>query len=281
MNGEPAPADYRPRPFGSPASDSQLASPPIGARSVARGPSADPGIAAPRLRAKWRVRRAISAALGGAIMVGAALAGVFAASPLVTAWSIREAVKTGDAEYLRHRIDWPRIKETLKSSMASYALGLPTPTAAASSEMDETPVAAAPAPRPSLWQRIKNAYGRSVVDGFVESYVTPEGLPKLFSYRKTYHQTIGPRRDLPDDASLVARVRHEWSRLRLARFLSPTRFAIEIDDRYEPGRRIAGILELEGSGLGLGWRLVSLEVKGEPTGTLNRLLNGSRQASLQ
>ncbi len=192
-----------------------------------------------------------------------AVAGSYAASPLATAWSIREAVRNGNSDYLRTAVDWPRIKETLKHSMFRYAVrpaGDAAPDTPASSGGE---TASAAPPPPGLWQRIKESYGRSVVEGMVENYVTPEGLPKLFAYRTTYNRTLGRTPLVPEDAPLLDRVRNEWSRLRSARFLSPTRFAIEIDDRYEEGRRIAGVLELGMWNAELGWKLVSLEVKGE------------------
>ncbi|MBL8566944.1 MAG: DUF2939 domain-containing protein [Hyphomicrobiaceae bacterium] len=192
-----------------------------------------------------------------------ALAGSYAASPLATAWSIREAVRNGNSDYLRTAVDWPRIKETLKHSMFRYAIRPAGDLPSDSSASGGSETASVAAPPPGLWQRIKESYGRSVVEGMVENYVTPEGLPKLFAYRTSYNRTLGRAPLVAEDAPLLDRVRNEWSRLRTARFLSPTRFAIEIDDRYEEGRRIAGVLELGMWNAELGWRLVSLEVKGE------------------
>ena len=40
--------------------------------------------------------------------------------------------------------------------------------------------------KPTMWQRIKAYMGQGMVNRVVEKYVTPEGLPQLFNYRKMY-----------------------------------------------------------------------------------------------
>ncbi|MBS0250946.1 MAG: DUF2939 domain-containing protein, partial [Proteobacteria bacterium] len=56
----------------------------------------------------------------------AVLLGFFAVtyvgSPFVTAWSIREAVRNGDSDYLAAAIEWPSVRETLKPAIAQIAL---------------------------------------------------------------------------------------------------------------------------------------------------------------
>ena len=245
----PAPS-YAPRPFGSAQTDSSLA---VEAQPAAALAETSPK----RSNKRWR-----GAGLAAWSVFAVAIAALYATSPLVAAWSIREAVRTGDSDYLRTAIDWPRIKDTLKVSMSRYALaGGEGESIPISGDGDETVIVSETAAKPSLWQRIKIAYGRRVVHGMVESYVTPEGLPTLFKLRNGFNKTIGKTPVVPDDAGLVARVQGEWSRVRVARFETPTRFAVEMDDKFEAGRRIAGVLEFEISRTRIGWRLVSLEVK--------------------
>lgn len=181
--------------------------------------------------------------------LGAVLA--FTASPFVTAWSIREAIRSGDAPYLESKIEWPAVKASLKASMSTYALG-PDPATPATAE-------AAPSAKPGLWQRLKAAYGRRVVASMVETMVTPHGLPKLFAYRKSFNENV---RGLPDEAKtlpLSERIRRSWERVVRAEFLSPSRFAMEMRDKSDPQRSYAGILEFKG----FEWKLVHLEIKSE------------------
>ncbi|MCB1506861.1 MAG: DUF2939 domain-containing protein [Hyphomicrobiaceae bacterium] len=171
----------------------------------------------------------------------------YVAAPFHTAWSIREAVRNGDAAYLEARIDWPRVKQSLKTSMADYALA-PVPSVALGE-----PEAA----RPGLWQRIKAAAGRRLVASMVDNLATPAGLSRLFSYRKTYNEKV---RGLPDERltlTLRERISRAWDRVTRAEFLTPSRFAMEMRDKVVPDRRYAGILELQAGT----WRLVHLEVK--------------------
>ena len=47
------------------------------------------------------------------------------------------------------------------------------------------------APKPGLWKRVKAYWGQSAIDRFVDAYITPEGLPKMFQWRKTYREAVG------------------------------------------------------------------------------------------
>lgn len=257
MTDETAPAPaYTPRPFGSPQSDSLLAAVDGQPATAARGTAAAP-------RSPYRLPR--RAGMAGIVLLAVACVAAYAASPLVTAWSVREAVRSGNSDYLRTAIDWPRIKDTLKTSMTRYALdvgGVETVATAGNGDLPGTRDDGDA--KLSLWQRIKANYGRRVVDGMIESYVTPEGLPTLFKLRTGFNTTIGRKPIVPEDAGLVARIRGEWSRVRQARFETPTRFALELDDKFEAGRRIAGVLQFEVSTARIGWRLVSLELNRSP-----------------
>ena len=178
-----------------------------------------------------------------------ALAG-YVASPFASAWTIREAIHNGDAATLQNKIDWPQVKASLKSSMSTYALGPGHKPAAAAAT-------ASPTPRPGLWQRLKNAYGRRVVASMVDRLATPASLPRLFAYRKSFDERV---RGLPDERkvySLFERMKRAWSRVTRAEFLTPTRFAMEMRDKVVAHRSYHGILQLKG----LTWKLVHLEVR--------------------
>lgn len=189
----------------------------------------------------------------------------FAASPLVSAWLIREAVRTGDADYLEHRIEWPAVKETLKVSLMRYALKQP--------ETDP----AAPPRKPGLWQRFKTYLGQRAVDKLVESYATPTGLPQLFTYGKTYRAALEAAPDEAESLSRLERMRRFWSRVKRAEFKSLFEFEIELADKHDPERHFVGLLRLDG----FGWKLVALSVQGPRlTNTVADAWNGLQSAAV-
>jgi hypothetical protein len=115
-----------------------------------------------------------------------------------------------------------------------------------------------PARKPSLWQRFKAYMGQGVVNRVVERYVTPEGLPQLFTYRKAYKGMRDKIAGVQDETglSLSERVRRFWSRVERAEFKSLTRFEIDVRDKLMPERRVDGVLELRG----LEWKLTELRI---------------------
>lgn len=175
------------------------------------------------------------------LLTGAAAA--YVASPLYTAWAIREAVRNGDSAYLDRKIEWASVRETLRASMHQVAFDMPDPDAE-------------PGVKPTLWKRIKAYVGGGAVNRFIDSYVTPEGLPQLFEYRKLYRQTITSE---PDEKSLPlgTRMRNFWKRLKRAEFRSLTEFEVELADKHDPARRHVGLLEFEN----FEWKLTELRMK--------------------
>lgn len=175
-------------------------------------------------------------------------AGGYVASPLYAAWSLREAIKAGDTRTLERKVVWDSVRQTLRASIASNAQLLPEANKAAE------------AMQPTVWQRVKSAFGSTMLDRFVESYVTPEGLPKLFQYRKTWNGRIKGQVD-EDTLPVAERVTRFYSRIKRAEFRFPTMFEIEMVDQGAPDRRIVSTLEL----IGFEWKLTALRVLGNGT----------------
>lgn len=175
----------------------------------------------------------------------ATLAGAYAAAPFYAAWAIREAIIHGDKAYLQEKVDWASLKETLKPSIARMALNLP--------EFEGED-----APKPTMWQRIKSTLGKGMVDRIVDKYVTPEGLPQLFSYRKAYRDKVATAPP-PDESGMPLRERFAkfWARVKRAEFKSATRFELDVIDKNVPDRLSMGVLELRG----FSWKLTELRVK--------------------
>ena len=167
----------------------------------------------------------------------------YMASPFLTAWSIREAVRNGDAVYLERVIDWPSVRETLKPS-----LGQLTGYADAGPQTETNP---------GLWQRFKAYIGQSALERTVDSYMTPEGLPQLFAWRKTYRDNISGE---PDEAQIYTvreRIARAWNRVKRAEFKSLTEFEMDMADKHDPNRIYLGKLVFTG----LGWQLKELRIK--------------------
>jgi hypothetical protein len=168
----------------------------------------------------------------------------YVCSPFVTAWRIREAVRNGNSDYLATAIEWGSVRATLKPSIARIALGLPETVLDASAS-------------PGLWTRFKAYWGQGMVERAVESYVTPEGLPQLFSLRKAYRSYVLDADDEANTLPLPERIGKAWARVKRAEFKSVTRFEIDMEDKLDPTRVYLGTLEL----FPAGWKLTELRVR--------------------
>ena len=181
-----------------------------------------------------------------------ALAAAYIGLPFWTAFSIREAVKTGDTAFLEAKVEWRSVRETMRQSLTAHALDLP--------ETEALEAGAAPASR-GLWQRVKDSVksyaGRRVVDTFVDSYVTPAGLSQMYEVRRMYREKIKGEADDAITLPRFERMKRAWARVKRAEFLSLTAFEIEMQDRFNPERSYVGLLELRG----IEWKLSELRVR--------------------
>lgn len=173
----------------------------------------------------------------------ALLPAAYVAYPFWTAWAIREAIKSGDSEFLARKVDFTRVRETLAPSLARMAFDLPDPA-------DEA------AEKPGLWKRFKAYWGQGAVNRMVDKYVTAEGLPQLFRWRKLYRETVSGETD-EQALPRLERFARFWARLKRAEFKSPTVFEVEMADRYDASRHHIGLLELDG----FEWKLIGLRVR--------------------
>lgn len=193
----------------------------------------------------------MSKKIPGAILALVLVATAFVASPFHAAWSIREAIQSGNAEYLAVKIEWPRVRETLRQSLNEFA----DPGAAA----PQAELASA-TPRKGLWARVKSYASRKAVDSVVDNYANPEGLPQLFTYGTTVRDIVKGAPPEKTLANLPDRMREFWSRIKRAEFKSLTAFELEMQDKHTPDRRYSGLLELHG----LTWKLTELRVLRPP-----------------
>ena len=178
----------------------------------------------------------------------------YLAWPIFSALEIRDAIVAGDTETLNRKIDWEPLRGSLKTSIS------PETIARLTADPD--------APTPTLWQRIKAAVAPSMADSILDRYVTPENLPILLGYRRLYRGTVRPALGLQEPPTMLAgtwlagssvdRFASFWTRVRRAVFQSPTRFVLEVEDKYRPGRTYVGTFALQG----WEWKLTGLTVSG-------------------
>jgi len=178
----------------------------------------------------------------------------YLAWPIFSALEIRDAMVAGDTETLNRKIAWESLRGSLKTSIS------PQTIARLTADPD--------APSPTLWQRIKAAVAPNAVDTIVDRYVTAENLPILLGYRRLYRGGVRPALGLQEPPTMLAgtwlagssvdRLASFWTRVRRAVFQSPTRFVLEVEDKYRPGRTYVGTFALQG----WEWKLIGLTVSG-------------------
>ena len=181
------------------------------------------------------------------LVVAALGALCYLASPFWAAWTLREAIKTGDTATIRQKVVWEPVRESLRASLLKNQQLLPEATAMG----EQLP--------PSLWQRLKTAFGASMLDRFIEYYVTPEGLPQLFKHRRTWNVRIKGEVD-EETLAFTERAKQFYRRIVRAEFQSLTRVEIELMDPKIADRRYVTVMELHG----YDWKLASLRIVSAP-----------------
>jgi Protein of unknown function (DUF2939) len=177
-------------------------------------------------------------------LVAFVFATAYIASPFVAAWNLREAVKAGNVEAVQGRVQWDTVRASLKSSLAKHP------------ELFTEATTAGENIKPTLWQRIKSTFGVTMIDRFIESYVTPEGLPKLFQYRQAWRENISGDAAMLAATPRLERMKDFYDRIKRAEFQSLSRVEIEMQDRKKPERRYVSTMEL----IDYGWKLTTLRV---------------------
>jgi len=158
---------------------------------------------------------------------------LFAASPFATAWTLKEAIKTGNVPVINALVEWDSVRVSLRKSMTALALDRPMDFQA---PPDVSLAQSSNAPKAGLWQRVKGYFGTAAVDRLINRYANVEGLPTLFTYGQAYKRF--------------------WSRLRHVEFVTPTAFEIEMADKTDPTRRFTGLFQFRD----LRWKLTQLYV---------------------
>jgi Protein of unknown function (DUF2939) len=195
-------------------------------------------------------------------LICAAMFVAYLATPFVSAFQIRQAVRNGDVDLLENLVEWPQVRESLKSSIASLD------RAKRENAMKHG------MPQPSLWERIKAA--AMPVDTLIDRYVTPAGVVQMNAARQTWKSvtasatavkgstssTVASEAVDPIDSTELSRIERFvrfYKQVKRAEFLSLTKIELEVADRKVPERRYVGTMEFRG----IGWKLTDLQVVGK------------------
>jgi hypothetical protein len=177
----------------------------------------------------------------------AALALLFLAWPLFSAWQLHKAVKTRDTAALETRVDWLTLRANLK----------PRITQAIEDDANASG---------TVTGILKRALGGAVAEKGIDLLVGPKTLTRILSGREfvTSRLRKDPGAPLPKAPPADAEQEDEDPddpipprRLRWAFFESPSRFRIEAIHPRIPNRRIVAILGQQG----LSWKLIDVSVK--------------------
>ena len=186
--------------------------------------------------------------LGRNLLIAFVLGGIlfYLAAPFWTAYQIREAMKNADVATLEAKVDWPSVRQSLRQSLASNADLLP---ASLETEKPNGPFHA------TILKRLRNKVGNTLLDHFVNRYVTAEGLPQLYRLqnnlqRRTQKSTsIAPDLEEQGNSSLYERLRH-------VSFTSLNSVELGVASRAMEDRYIVLTLER----FGLEWKLTRITV---------------------
>lgn len=188
------------------------------------------------------------------VMVGA----LYIASPLLAAYKLRAAVQTGDTRTIERMIIWPSFRESVRHTIIHNANLLPV----AEGAVRNIP--------PTLWQRVRSVFGHSLLDRFIERYISPQGLPELYRARSNWHQRPGNQPREVRQASVVPghilvvpdHILNAWKRIKRAEFITPFNFVLETEDPHKTARLIRSTFQLTNVGIfGFDWKLSAVSVR--------------------
>jgi len=171
---------------------------------------------------------------------------LYAAAPFWTAWSIYTAVHNNDVATLQSKVVWPSVRQSLRESIVNHTALLPAAIDAGSKV------------RPTVWQRIKHIFGESMLDRFMDRYITAEGLPQLYRVKQSKRRNAQRPSPLVDQSSSAnQRFSNLLQHVKRIDFKSLGHLEIEIKDRNKPDRNFVVTLER----LGFEWKLTRIIVK--------------------
>lgn len=156
-----------------------------------------------------------------AALILALLIGYIAVGPLITIHNIKSAIENKDSEKLSDYVDFPSLRTNLKEQLNSELLHH------LSTELKDNPFMA-----------LGLALGPKLVDGIVDSLVTPTNVSKLLTGKLAGDQK--------DDMTQQPNQEKKWELLNKARYTydSSSKFSVWVEDKH--GKKIRCVLTRDG-----------------------------------
>ncbi len=192
--------------------------------------------------------RLLSPAFLPILLVG----GAYSASPMLAAYKLHESIRAGDIATVEQRVDWASVRDSLRGSLKERIADLK----------------ANAGKQPTMWKRFKARLAGSVAPMFLGRVLDRQVTPATFVDYLAAKKKIDPwltrmkRRlaglDSQDAAAMPPERRGAGmlDRVKRASFVSLTRFAIEVGDKFEPSRSYEAVMELRD----FEWKLTEVRV---------------------
>jgi len=166
--------------------------------------------------------------LGIALSIVAILL-IYIASPYVSLWRLTEALRAGDTEAFASRVDFPRVRESIKAQLIARFF----PPEATNTKKD----------------RVRSLIANlapSLIDQVLDAYLTPDGLALLLAKPETTATKASALAGPPqsDFERLNVRTNIQWSKVRYVFSTTPIDFVVDWN-----GTKLRFRFH------GLGWRL--------------------------
>jgi hypothetical protein len=156
---------------------------------------------------------------------------VYGASPYFSFWRFTVALRSGDTAALNARVDFPAVRESLKTQLAAYF---------SLERTGESPI------KNKRLARLVTALRPTIIDTLVDAYVTPKGLAELIADPNVVKNMHSPQ--VPPQFHGVKGI--DWSDVKYAFFTSPRVFVVDREG-----------IKLRFRFTGLGWRLNKLDLR--------------------
>jgi Protein of unknown function (DUF2939) len=155
---------------------------------------------------------------------------VYGASPYFSFWRFTVALRSGDTAALNASVDFPAVRESLKTQLAAYF----SPEKTGESRIKNERLA-----------RLVTALRPTMIDTLVDVYITPEGLAELITNPNVVKNMHSPQ--VPPQFHGVKGI--DWSDVKYAFFTSPRVFVVAREG-----------IKLRFRFTGFGWRLNKLDL---------------------
>jgi hypothetical protein len=165
-----------------------------------------------------------------ALICAVALLLAYGASPYVSFWRFTVALRSGDIAALNARVDFPAVRESLKTQLAAYF----SPEKTGENRIKNKRLA-----------RLVTALRPTLIDTLVDAYVTPDGLAALIANPNVVKNMHAPQ--APQQSPAFKGI--DWSNVRYAFFTSLRVFVVDREG-----------IKLRFRFMGLGWRLNKLDL---------------------